>query len=90
MEPDLEVQQVFELDAGAKIAGLDAPLLQIADDRSITLVALPRPVVNPDRTQRLRSQSRPSSDHAQKRVIADRQHQAPGEDRGWTATERQP
>ena len=63
--------------------------LQIADQRAVTSVASPRPVVDPDCGGRDKAWAAPTSNRPQQRVLADRQHQAPGQARGGASAQRQ-
>lgn len=58
-------------------------------NRSVTLVALPGPVVDPDDVRRWRRRPACSPHHAQQSVVADRHHEAPRQARCRSATERE-
>ena len=54
---------------------------QIADDRSITLIAAPSPIVDADHCRWDETRASPPSHDAQQCVVAHRQHEAPRETR---------
>ena len=67
----------------------DAASLQIADDRSVLLTTLERPVIDTDYTRDLHRQRRMAPDNAQQGVLADRQEQASREALPWPSAQRQ-
>jgi hypothetical protein len=70
--------------------GYDPPPLEIADNRSVTAIASKGPIVDADDGQRIGSSGCPPSYNPKQRIVADRQHQPPGEARCWSAAECQP
>jgi hypothetical protein len=63
--------------------------LEIADNRSVAVIASKSPIVNADNRQRISSKRRPPSYNPKQRIIADRQHQSFGEARCWSAAQYQ-
>lgn len=63
------------------------PTLQITDDRPVAMVASPGPVIDANHVGRRWRCRASSADYPQQRVVADRQHQALGKARSWSAAE---
>ncbi|MGF7055733.1 hypothetical protein GGC47_004946 [Bosea sp. OAE752] len=64
--------------------------LQVANDRAVTVIAPPCEVVNADHAQRLARHPGTLPDHAQQRIIADRQHYPGGKTRSGPAAQHEP
>ena len=67
----------------------DPAPLQVADNRPVALIAPKSPVVDPDNLQSRGIWAGPPAHDPQKRVVADRQHQALREARPGSAAQRQ-
>ena len=67
-----------------------AAAFKVADDCAIAVIAPPREVVDADHTQRLARHPRTLPDHAQQRVVADRQHQPLREAGSRSAAQSEP
>jgi hypothetical protein len=63
---------------------------KIANNRAVTLVALPRPIVDADHDGRWDWRTAASANNPQQGVVAHRQHQSASETRGWPPSERKP
>lgn len=63
---------------------------EVADDCAVAVIAPPREVINADHAQRLARHPRTLPDHAQQRVVADRQHQPLREAGSRSAAQREP
>jgi hypothetical protein len=63
---------------------------EITDDRAVTLVALPRPVIDTDDGRRQKARGAAPSDNTQQRIVAHWQHQSPCEGRRWATAQRKP
>lgn len=80
------------LDGGGLAVGKnvdDLAPLQVADDASVAMPALPRPVVDADHTRCQPRLRRPRADGPQQRVPAHQHQQAPGQPLARTTAERQ-
>jgi hypothetical protein len=64
--------------------------LQIADERAITLVASPCPVIDPDHGGRDKTWAATPPHHSQQRILADRHHQPTRKAGGRPSAERKP
>jgi len=62
---------------------------EVADDRAVPVIAPPCEVVDADHGQRLRRHLRFAPNHAQQRIVADRDHQPLGKARRRTTAKRQ-
>ena len=62
--------------------------IEITNESSITMVATPGPVVNPNDAWRCECRRPPSPDSAQERIVADRHHQPTSKAGGRPAAER--
>ena len=64
-----------------------SPPFEIADDRAVALVALPRPIVDADDGGRGKRRTASPTNNPQKGVVAYRHHQPAGETRGRATAE---
>ena len=54
------------------------PAFEVANDRAVAMIAPPCEVVDADHSQRVRRHLRFAPDHAQQRIVADRDHDGQG------------
>jgi len=63
---------------------------EIADDRAVAVIAPPREIIDADHAQRLARRPGTLPDHAQQRIVADRQLHPGGKTRSGPAAQREP
>jgi len=63
--------------------------LEVADNRSVALIAPPRPVINADDVQPIARRPRSSAYNAKQGIVAHRRHKPSGKARGGPPAERQ-